>query len=69
MDGSLRYIGRRDTQVKIYGQRLELGEVEYHVCQCFPHAKEVIAEVILLSSPDEEGQAMLAAFVWAGDTN
>ncbi|KAK0633803.1 hypothetical protein B0T14DRAFT_418296, partial [Immersiella caudata] len=28
-DGSITYIGRRDTQVKVRGQRLETGEVEH----------------------------------------
>lgn len=31
MDGSLTYIGRRDTQVKIRGQRVEMGEIEYNI--------------------------------------
>ncbi|KAF5120170.1 Ochratoxin nonribosomal peptide synthetase [Metarhizium anisopliae] len=31
LDGSLLFISRKDTQAKLRGQRLELGEVEYHL--------------------------------------
>lgn len=30
-DGTLDYLGRKDSQVKIHGQRLELGEIEHHL--------------------------------------
>lgn len=30
-DGSMEYIGRKDTQVKLNGQRIELGEIEHHL--------------------------------------
>lgn len=30
-DGTLEYIGRKDTQVKLRGQRLELEEIEHHI--------------------------------------
>ena len=32
-DGSLLYVGRKDNQMKLHGQRLELGEVEHHLSQ------------------------------------
>ncbi|KAF5027126.1 hypothetical protein F66182_752 [Fusarium sp. NRRL 66182] len=45
-DGSYRYAGRKDRQVKIGGQRVELGEVEYHAHQAlrskFPVAVEAV---------------------------
>ncbi|KAL2831864.1 hypothetical protein BJY01DRAFT_260379 [Aspergillus pseudoustus] len=37
-DGSIRYLGRRDTQVKIRGQRVDLDEVEAQIRRAFPGA-------------------------------
>lgn len=34
-DGSLDFIGRKDTQLKLRGQRIEAGEVEHHIAN-FP---------------------------------
>lgn len=60
-DGVLSYIGRKDSQVKIRGQRIELGEVEHHVLACVSDAREVVADVLL--PKDEESSTTLAAFV------
>jgi amino acid adenylation domain-containing protein len=50
-DGSLEYIGRRDHQVKIRGQRLDLGEVET-LLRCHP-AVSNCAVSVRGDSPDE----------------
>lgn len=60
-DGSVSYVGRKDNQVKIRGQRVDLGEVEHALKSFLPLASEVVAEVVQLSG---EGTApRLAAFV------
>ncbi|KAI9371208.1 hypothetical protein BJX61DRAFT_548394 [Aspergillus egyptiacus] len=33
MDGSIEYIGRKDHQVKLRGQRMELGEIEHRLLE------------------------------------
>ncbi|KKP00783.1 hypothetical protein THAR02_07109 [Trichoderma harzianum] len=45
-DGSIHYLGRKDVQVKIHGQRIELGEVEYRIAEKAGSAfKAVVAAV------------------------
>jgi len=60
-DGIFLYKGRKDSQVKLRGQRLELGEVEEHLRHVFPDASEVIAEVASLNQGKSKA---LAAFVY-----
>ncbi|EED13574.1 nonribosomal peptide synthase, putative [Talaromyces stipitatus ATCC 10500] len=45
-DGSLTYLGRRDTQVKIRGQRLDVGEVEYWISKLLSDVTTPIVDVI-----------------------
>ncbi|KAK5996419.1 Nonribosomal peptide synthetase dtxS1 [Cladobotryum mycophilum] len=64
-DGSLTYMGRKDTQVKIRGQRVELSEIEFHVQACVPGVSQAIAEMI--KPKGENADPVLAAFVELGD--
>jgi amino acid adenylation domain-containing protein/non-ribosomal peptide synthase protein (TIGR01720 family) len=45
-DGSLIYLGRKDTQVKLHGQRIELGELEHHVKTNLPAAAQSSVELV-----------------------
>ncbi|KAF4769418.1 hypothetical protein HAV15_008425 [Penicillium sp. str.  len=66
-DGSFRYFGRKDTQVKLHGQRLELADIEYHLHKAFPKARQTLAEVLRSSAPnstnDHRPEALLIAFI------
>jgi acyl-coenzyme A synthetase/AMP-(fatty) acid ligase len=62
-DGSLLYLGRKDTQVKIRGQRVELGEVEYRIKAALPGAVGLGVVVDVFTPADEGSAPMLAAFV------
>lgn len=60
-DGTFRFIGLKDTQVKLRGQRIELGEAEFRLRQCLPGVHNVVAEVITPSGSN--ANAVLVAFV------
>ncbi|KAJ6202525.1 nonribosomal peptide synthetase 1 [Bipolaris maydis] len=60
-DGNLMYIGRKDSQVKVRGQRVELSEIEYHLHECMPEVKQMAVEVI--SPAGDTDKAMVAVFL------
>ncbi|RFU73550.1 nonribosomal peptide synthase [Trichoderma arundinaceum] len=64
-DGSIKYIGRKDTQVKLRGQRLELGDVEYHLQQCVPSFTNMEVQLAVELVTPADGEPMLAAFLSA----
>ncbi|KAG5926533.1 NRPS protein [Claviceps africana] len=62
-DGSLVYVGRKDAQVKIRGQRVELGDVEHHILQCLPGTGQVVVEAVSAAEADPTSTPTLVAFV------
>ncbi|PHH84108.1 hypothetical protein CDD83_2462 [Cordyceps sp. RAO-2017] len=71
-DGTLLFIGRKDTQVKIRGQRVELGEVEHHVLQAIKAAEpaasfQIIAETVQPKGADAKQLVAFVALDGAGD--
>jgi amino acid adenylation domain-containing protein/non-ribosomal peptide synthase protein (TIGR01720 family) len=58
-DGSMIYLGRKDTQVKLHGQRIELGEIEHHVKAHLPPAAQSSVELLSIG----QGQKVLAVFI------
>lgn len=58
--GGIVFAGRKDTQVKLRGQRVELGEIESQLRSKLSSEISVIVEVI---KPDGSGQQTLVAFV------
>jgi brevianamide F synthase len=61
-DGSLSFVGRIDSQVKIRGQRIELADVETHLHACYPSGVQIVVE--LISPRDSQAAPFLAAFVY-----
>ena len=65
LDGTIDYLGRKDAQVKLRGQRIETGEIEHHVRQNLDGVLDVAVELI---DPTENiPNPLLAAFVCLED--
>lgn len=64
--GGIVFVGRKDTQVKLRGQRVELGEIESQLKARLPSDAIVIAEVI--TSQGAGGQLTLVAFISSQST-
>ena len=47
-DGSLRFEGRKDRQIKVRGQRVELQDVEHHIRRSFQRVKEVVIDQVMI---------------------
>jgi amino acid adenylation domain-containing protein/non-ribosomal peptide synthase protein (TIGR01720 family) len=62
-DGSLSYLGRKDTQIKLNGQRIELGEIEHHVKTNLPNDAQSAVELISTANGPKSSKA-LAAFLY-----
>jgi L-proline---[L-prolyl-carrier protein] ligase len=59
-DGNLRFLGRRDAQIKSRGYRIELGEVERAI-----YAHDAVTECAVVAIPDDVVTNRLKAFVVA----
>jgi len=62
--GSLRYVSRQGGQVKLRGQRLDLGEVEHHIKTLLQHKMEVAPEIVTFA---DRNQPQLATFFCSPD--
>ncbi|MCJ1310476.1 hypothetical protein MMC25_004140 [Agyrium rufum] len=61
-DGSINFLGRKDTQVKIRGQRVELGEIEYQLSK---HSSSDLSTAVEVVRPHHRpDRQVLAAFQW-----
>ncbi|KAH0593017.1 hypothetical protein MHUMG1_09264 [Metarhizium humberi] len=60
-DGTIVYLGRRDLQVKIRGQRVDIGDVETHLRQQLP--SDVVAVVEAVQRPSASHNTILVAFL------
>jgi amino acid adenylation domain-containing protein len=57
-DGTFEYVGRRDRQVKVRGNRVEIGEIEAALCLCCE-----VGQAAVVARHKTDGTVYLAAYV------
>ncbi|KAK1143899.1 Nonribosomal Peptide Synthase (NRPS) [Aspergillus melleus] len=60
-DGSVAYLGRKDHQLKIRGQRIDGGELEHQLSQLLPNVEDVVVDVVVPTG--SSGIPTLVAFI------
>lgn len=58
--GALLFEGRKDTQVKLRGQRIELSEIEYCLHRALP---DLVAVAVEPACPKQSNTSLLVAFI------
>ncbi len=61
-DGNIAFLHRKDTQVMIYGKRVEVSEVESRLYQCAG-----VQDAVVRAFADENGLSYMAAYVVSAD--
>lgn len=63
-DGKITILGRSDSQIKIRGQRVDLGEIESCIVQLMPKVRTAVVEYLHLS---DSQHALVAALEFLSD--
>ena len=62
-DGTIEFSSRKDTQIKIRGLRVELGEVEHHVQATIEGVRQVVVDVF----KGQAGSSLVSFFCFSED--
>ena len=65
VDGKFEYIGRKDSQVKFRGQRIEMGEIEQHLWRTLGGVIDIAVQLIVPA--DDALNPALIAFIVSND--
>ena len=63
-DGNIAFLHRKDTQIMIYGKRVEVSEVESRLYQC-----RNVQQAIVRAFTDEDGLSYMTAYVVPDDAS
>ena len=63
-NGDIAFLHRKDTQIMIYGKRVEVAEVESRLYQC-----KNVQQAIVRAFTDEDGLSYMTAYVVPADQN
>ncbi|KAI8182778.1 Nonribosomal peptide synthase chyA [Colletotrichum sp. SAR 10_75] len=62
-DGTLLFVGRKDDQIKLHGQRLEVEEVELSITSLCSSVRKVAVDCVRIAEKGGGQRAFLVAFV------